>query len=170
VNKTIQSASTGHVRLLASLVLVGGIAAVAVTGDAYWVVVAAPVGAGALWLSSGDSGLSSADSDSEDDAMETLKQQYATGEIDELEFERRLETLIETESADAGFDSGGSSDTTQPASTAQAGETTASGGQTETADEREQGSSADPRSQSRRRSPDRSRCGPHSKKSHGRCR
>jgi len=170
MNKTIQSPSTGHVRFLALLVIVGGIAAVAMTRDVYWLVVAALVGAGGIWLRSSDGGLSSVDSDSEDDALETLKQQYATGEIDESEFERRLETLIETESADAGLDRGGAPDTTQSASTARAGETTASGGQTGTADDREQGSSVDPRPQPRRRSPDRSRCGPHSKQSHGRCR
>jgi len=35
----------------------------------------------------------------EQDALDALREQYATGEIDDAEFERRLERLLETESA-----------------------------------------------------------------------
>ncbi len=37
-------------------------------------------------------------------AVETLKQQYAAGELSEQAFERRLETLIDTNDADASTD------------------------------------------------------------------
>ena len=36
----------------------------------------------------------------DEDALETLRNRYARGEIDEAEFERRLEALLETESID----------------------------------------------------------------------
>ncbi len=37
---------------------------------------------------------------SEEEALETLRNRYARGEINEAEFERRLEALLETESVD----------------------------------------------------------------------
>lgn len=41
-------------------------------------------------------------SDDSEEALEALKRRYAAGEIEEMEFERRLETLFETETvADA---------------------------------------------------------------------
>lgn len=36
----------------------------------------------------------------EEDALETLRNRYPRGEIDEAEFERRVEALLETESVD----------------------------------------------------------------------
>lgn len=36
----------------------------------------------------------------DEEALETLRSRYARGEIDEDEFERRVETLLETESVD----------------------------------------------------------------------
>jgi hypothetical protein len=39
----------------------------------------------------------SADRESEDGALSTLRERYASGEIDETEFERRVEGLLETE-------------------------------------------------------------------------
>ncbi len=38
---------------------------------------------------------------SDEDPVETLRRRYATGEIDEAEFERRLDRLLETESFSA---------------------------------------------------------------------
>ena len=43
-------------------------------------------------------------SDAEDAPLETLKRRYAGGEIDEAEFERRLDSLLETESEPAAVD------------------------------------------------------------------
>ena len=40
------------------------------------------------------------ESTTEEEALETLRNRYARGEIDEAEFERRLEALLETESVD----------------------------------------------------------------------
>ena len=40
----------------------------------------------------------------EEEALETLRNRYARGEIDETEFERRLEALLETESVDDAED------------------------------------------------------------------
>lgn len=39
-----------------------------------------------------------ADPDPQQDALDALRREYATGEIDEAEFERRVERLLETES------------------------------------------------------------------------
>jgi hypothetical protein len=36
-----------------------------------------------------------------DDALRTLRDRYARGQVDEVEFERRLERLLETETVDA---------------------------------------------------------------------
>ncbi|WP_255568301.1 SHOCT domain-containing protein [Salinarchaeum sp. IM2453] len=41
-------------------------------------------------------------SDTEDDPVDTLKQRYARGEIDEIEFERRLENLLDDRDDDFG--------------------------------------------------------------------
>lgn len=41
-----------------------------------------------------------APADPADDPVERLRQRYADGEIDEVEFERQLETLLATENAD----------------------------------------------------------------------
>ncbi|MBB6646932.1 SHOCT domain-containing protein [Halobellus ruber] len=47
-------------------------------------------------LLAADGGSVSADSGGEDDAIAELKRRYASGDVSEAEFERRLETLIET--------------------------------------------------------------------------
>lgn len=49
---------------------------------------------------SGSVGRPPSDGEEEDDALETLKRRYARGEIDDEEFERRLERLVENESID----------------------------------------------------------------------
>ncbi|WP_459194683.1 SHOCT domain-containing protein [Halosimplex sp. J119] len=41
-----------------------------------------------------------ANNDAEDDALQRLRESYAAGEIDDVEFERRLERLVETEDLD----------------------------------------------------------------------
>ncbi len=63
----------------------------------------------------------------EDDALTTLRERYATGEIDDIEFERRLEGLIATEgvevppevetqvAVDSDADAGGSDRGDEPA-------------------------------------------------------
>jgi len=43
----------------------------------------------------------------EPDPLATLRERYATGEIDEAEFERRLDRLLETEELDDRVDAGG---------------------------------------------------------------
>ncbi|WP_227353756.1 SHOCT domain-containing protein [Haladaptatus salinisoli] len=43
-----------------------------------------------------------ADESEELDAVETLRKRYASGQIDDAEFERRLDALIETESVGSG--------------------------------------------------------------------
>lgn len=42
-------------------------------------------------------GTASATSDPDEDPLETLRERYARGEVDDVEFERKLERLIETE-------------------------------------------------------------------------
>lgn len=49
--------------------------------------------------------------DTQDSALEALREQYARGEIDEVEFERRVERLLETESLSAE-NAGNASDAT----------------------------------------------------------
>lgn len=47
---------------------------------------------------------------SEDDALQRLRERYAAGDIDEVEFERRLEALLETEDVDVPARTGRESD------------------------------------------------------------
>lgn len=165
MNRAIQRFSTGRLWPLALLALAGGLAVVTATSSVFWVFVAALVGVGALWLLSGRSALLTTDHDTAsdaEDAVETLKQQYATGEIDEIEFERRLERLLETGD---DLDGGSYPGETQSARAAQADETTTR--QRGESDDREQRPGAGSRSP-RRRSPDHSRCGRRGKRPHGR--
>lgn len=60
---------------------------------------------------------SDGDADERTDALAELRQRYADGEIDEVEFERRVERLLETESMDDAEDAyGGSSADTSDSS------------------------------------------------------
>jgi len=52
---------------------------------------------GADWIDHCLNTQDSRSTSSERDALATLRQQYARGEIDEREFERRLDTLLESE-------------------------------------------------------------------------
>jgi uncharacterized membrane protein len=112
VNRTILSSALGRFWIVGG-VLVGGALLFGIAGVGGVWLPAALVVAGALaWVGSnavagaGDrSGGSSAGATSGDGALEALKEQYAAGEIDDQEFERRVETLLETEPAE---DEGGS--------------------------------------------------------------
>lgn len=54
----------------------------------------------AQWYdSTHEAGPSATSTPSDDQALETLRNRYAKGEIDEVEFERQVENLLETESA-----------------------------------------------------------------------
>jgi uncharacterized membrane protein len=44
-----------------------------------------------------DDDVQTADSDTEDDALETLRRRYAQGELTDEQFERKLDRLLETE-------------------------------------------------------------------------
>ncbi|MCU4719352.1 SHOCT domain-containing protein [Halapricum hydrolyticum] len=165
MNEAIQKLSTGRLWPLALLALVGGLAAVTATSSVFWVFVAGLVGVGVLWLLSGRSAPLTTDHDTAsdaEDAVETLKQQYATGEIDEMEFERRLERLLETGD---DLDGGSYPGETRSARAAQTdGATTRQRGES---DDREQEPGAGSRSP-RQRSPDRPRCGRRGKRPRGR--
>lgn len=97
---------TGAVTLVTLAVAFGGLA---VGWSAFWI--AFPVGFGGVlpvalalsaWYYSDDSAGKSDTTTDAEAALHALREQYATGEIDELAFERRLERLLETESiADA---------------------------------------------------------------------
>ena len=100
--------AAGIVTLLTLAVAFGGLA---VGWSTFWI--AFPIGFGGVlpvatvltaWYYSegpGSEDGAAADADTTagaEAALHALREQYATGEIDELEFERRLERLLETES------------------------------------------------------------------------
>ncbi|MDF9748137.1 SHOCT domain-containing protein [Natrinema salsiterrestre] len=88
------------------LTLGGGLAAAGSNSAWFWLLPAFVVGAGAVWaLADSESndpseayGDTSSGSTDESVALDTLKRQYAVGEIDDTEFERRLEILLENDS------------------------------------------------------------------------
>ena len=90
--------------MISTLVLLVGFGLLALNVSWFWI--AFPIGFGGLLPAA--IGLTRLYRDakptdhrtSEESALETLRQRYARGEIDEAAFERRLETLLETESAD----------------------------------------------------------------------
>jgi len=95
--------------VIGSATLVLGLVALAAGFSWFWMVfvvgwvVVTPV---AQWLAdhyeaaSGASGAEAAGRDEEAAALEELRNRYARGDIDEAEFERRVERLLETESVD----------------------------------------------------------------------
>jgi uncharacterized membrane protein len=55
---------------------------------------------------SGEGSTDGAASESEDDALETLRERYASGDLGEAEFERRVERLLETEDRETAAELG----------------------------------------------------------------
>ncbi|QLH80074.1 SHOCT domain-containing protein [Halosimplex rubrum] len=108
--------------------LVAGLAALALGVSWFWLVfvvgflVVAPV---AEWLAgrydshADDAG--DAEPDEAADALAELRDRYARGDIDEAEFERRVERLLETESVDDAESHYGADDTTDADGTVTAG-------------------------------------------------
>lgn len=104
VNRTILPPALDRLRVVGG-VLVGAALLTGIAGiGGLWLPAALVVAAALAWVGSnpvagrgGRSGGSSAGATSGGEALETLKEQYAAGEIDEAEFERRVETLLETE-------------------------------------------------------------------------
>jgi len=102
-------------------VLVLGVAHIA--GAGFWLALAAgfvaiPAGfRGIEWYESrSDDGASGEQADDEQTPLARLRERYTNGEIDEAEFERRVEHLLETESADdaeATYGDSGSADDTE---------------------------------------------------------
>lgn len=93
---TTDGAITGGLSMLILLVGLGGLAL-----GIPWAWVAFPVGyGGVLPLTLGLLRARSADdgTDEPTDPIATLRERYASGEIDEAAFERRVERLLETES------------------------------------------------------------------------
>lgn len=95
----------GRAWLVGALVFVGALVAARSGVAWYWPLAALAVAAGSVWVltnwrSENPSRTSDRAAGSTTDpeaVLETLKEQYAVGEIDEGEFERRLETLLENE-------------------------------------------------------------------------
>ncbi len=92
------------------MVLGGGVVALASGANISWLLVVSLVIASAtlLSLSRRSNGENTGshwrdnEASTKEDALDVLKQQYATGEIDDEEFERRVETLLKNETvADA---------------------------------------------------------------------
>jgi len=110
---------------LALLVL--GVAYVA--GAGFWLALAAgfvaiPAGfKGLEWSRSrSDDERLDEQTDDEQTALARLRERYATGDIDEAEFERRVEHLLETESVDDAGEVYGDADTADGNASAKAGE------------------------------------------------
>ncbi len=95
----------GRAWLIGALVFVGALVAARAGMAWYWPLAALAVAAGTAWIltnwrsknRSGTSDRAAGSSTDPEAALETLKEQYAVGEIDDAEFERRLETLLENE-------------------------------------------------------------------------
>jgi len=100
---TIMDLSTGRVWIVVLVAVGTGLVAAGSAIPWNWLLPALLVGAGTVWVlakrdTDGRPEGIDASSTNENAALETLKRQYAVGEIDDAEFERRLETLLETDS------------------------------------------------------------------------
>ncbi|WP_265109754.1 SHOCT domain-containing protein [Halosolutus halophilus] len=102
---TIPISPVGRVWIVGLLTLGVGLVAAGTVIPWYWLLPAFIGGVGAMWIL-GEGGSTPRSGDSSDGldastdgeaALATLKQQYAVGKIDDAEFERRLETLMENE-------------------------------------------------------------------------
>jgi len=104
MNRTIPRLPAGRLPIVGLLAVGAGLFVAESVIPWAWVIPLVVVGGGSVWLLSDrgtdqQPGRVDAGSSEESAALETLKQQYAVGEIGEAEFERRVETLLESRSA-----------------------------------------------------------------------
>ncbi|WP_458208616.1 SHOCT domain-containing protein [Haladaptatus sp. NG-SE-30] len=106
MNNTISSAGIGRPWIVGLVVFGGGLLLTSPNIAWYWLPLALLIVGGLSWAlishelesRTGSYKLRPDTTVDREAALDTLKQQYAVGEIDDTEFERRLETLLENES------------------------------------------------------------------------
>lgn len=105
MKRTIQGARIGRPWIVGLVVVSGGLLLASSNASWYWLPLALLTVGGMAWVlvdreSESQTGGYRSNSNTAADreaALDALKQQYAVGEIDDVEFERRLETLLENE-------------------------------------------------------------------------